>query len=135
MKIKIHGNMFTPTNGGPYVNTWRVYGSRKALKYSDGKETVMPGTWEFVTEFELKKSRGKMGFPTLELEPTGEGGLLFYKLVPLKPDGEEIWHKDDEPLTLPASLPEEFEPPFDFGTWVLWNLERVGDIAPGQLRD
>jgi hypothetical protein len=49
--------------------------------------------------------------------------------------GKEKWHTDDVPLMLPADLPDEFEPPFDISTWLLWNLEREGVIAPGQLND
>jgi len=131
MGIKIHGNMFKP-EGKSYIHLWRIYGTKKSFKYSDGRLAPLPQSWEFVTEFKIKKSRGKIGWPTIELEPTDGDGYKFYNLIGVKGEGQEIWHEDNE-LTLPHDLPDEFEPPFDFGTWILWNLERVGAIAPGQI--
>ena len=135
MGIKIHGHMFKPIDGNMYRQCWRVYGTRKTFQRSDGQLAPLPATWELVTEFELRKSRGKVGFPTFELEPTDGDGFRFYKLVCLDDEGKEAWHKGDESLTLPSALPDEFEPPFDVGTWILWNLERVGVIAEEQLHD
>jgi hypothetical protein len=36
-------------------------------------------SWELVTEFELKKSRGKVGFPNFELEATDGDSFRFYQ--------------------------------------------------------
>jgi hypothetical protein len=132
MGIKIHGYDFKPTAGGPHHLSWRIYGTKKVFSYSDGRVGPLPASWEFVTEFRLKSARGKVGFPDFELEPTDTGDWKFYSLVSLDADGHEVWHKDEE-LTLPHDLPDEFEPPFDIATWLLWNLERKGVIAPGQL--
>jgi hypothetical protein len=135
MGIKIRGHLFKPVEDKPLCMTWRVYGTKKAFTYADGRLAPLPASWEFVTEFKLRSSRGKFGFPEFELEPTDtEDGWKFYNLVPLDADGKEIWHKDNE-LALPHHLPEEFEPPFDVATWLLWNLENKGLIAPGQLYD
>ena len=133
--IKIHGHLFTPTNGKPCVPHWRIYGTKKTFNFEDGRLAPMPGSWELVTEFDLKQARGKVGFPDFKLEPTVEGGFRFYKMIAVDEAGKETWHNGDDPLTLPPDLPDEFERPFDVATWLLWNLERNGVIAPGQLND
>jgi hypothetical protein len=130
MVIKIHGHLFTPQET-KHHDIWRVYGTRQTFTRSDGRLAPMPATWELVAE----RSRGKVGFPTFELEPTDGESYRFYKLICLDDEGKEVWHRDDEPLTLPSTLPDEFEPPFDVPTWLLWNLERVGAIAPGQIEN
>jgi hypothetical protein len=135
MSIKITGYLFTPKEGGPCTPQWRIYGTKKVFNYEDGRLAPLPASWELVAEFEMKNSRGKIGFPDFKLEPTTETGWRFYRMIGVDKTGKEIWHKDDTPLTLPPDLPEEFEPPFDVATWLLWNLEREGVIAPGQLRD
>jgi hypothetical protein len=132
MAIKIKGFMFKPIESDPHCLAWRVYGTKKVFNYPDGRLAPLPQTWELVTEFKLKQARGKVGFPDFELEPTDGDSWRFYNLVPLDASGKEMWHKDDE-LTLPADLPMEFEPPFDVGTWLLWNMENKGIIEPGQL--
>jgi hypothetical protein len=72
--------------------------------------------------------------PDVELPPTTEHGVQFYNLVLVDQAGNEKWHADEE-LTLPADLPDEFEGQLDFPGWLLYNLERKGVIAPGQLHD
>jgi hypothetical protein len=135
MGIKIHGHMFKPVESKPLCMTWRVYGTKQTFTFSDGRLGATPATWEFVTEFKLKSSRGKFGFPTFELEPTdAAAGWKFYNLVPLDAEGKEIWHKDNE-ITLPHDLPEEFGGSLDVGAWLLWNMEEKGIIALGQLHD
>lgn len=130
MAIKIHESLITPENPSSHCKRWRVYGTRKAL-YAGGNLSALPGSWELVTEFELKQSGRKVGFPSFELEPTDEGEWVFYSLVPVDESGREIWHEGEE-LSLPRDLPEAFER-LDVATWMLWNLERRGVIAPGQI--
>jgi len=134
MPITIAGYSFKPTEDKPLTPTWRIYGTKEVFRLKDGKLKPQPGTWEKVTEFKLQRRGGKVGFPAIELEPTDRGEWRFYQLVPLDEDGREIWHEDGE-MILPHDLPSEFEPPFDFPTWSLWNLEFMGVIAPGQLND
>ena len=132
MAIKISGFMIRPQPKSGYFLTWRIYGTKKVF---EGRRASSPASREFVTEFKLVRRGGKIGFPDLELEPTDRGdGWKFYQLVAVDEAGNEQWNKDEE-LTLPLHLPDELERPLNVPTWLLWNLERTGVIAPGQLND
>lgn len=132
--LKLHGFLFKPAEARNLnLSVWRVYGTRQAFIYPGGRVAAQPGTWEFITEFLTVKKRGRVGFPDIELEPTTADGWQFYNLVPLDENGKEVWHADNE-LILPQTLPNEFEGELDVPSWILWNLEKKGLIAPGQLQ-
>jgi hypothetical protein len=122
-KITIEGFGFKPLQPD-YHPTWRIYGTRAK------------DSWELVTEFQLIEGDGCVAFPAFELEPTGARGLRAYQLIAVDKAGREKWHDETEnELQLTRAMVREFGGSLDVGSWLLYNLELNGVIAPGQLHD
>jgi hypothetical protein len=86
-----------------------------------------------VREVKVRSRRGRIIVTDFELEPTdapGESGVRLYKIAAVYEGREREAGADDELL-----LPSELGPRVGLEYLLLWNLERLGIIAPGQLED
>lgn len=117
-----------------YVTAFRFYGAREVQHTAQGLLPARADSWRLVREVKVRSRRGRLIVPDFELEPTdapGESGVRLYKMAAVY-EGREQYAGADEELLL---LPTELGPRVGLAYFLLWNLERLGIIAPGQLDD
>jgi hypothetical protein len=132
--MRIEGFTIRPQDP-PAGALWRFYGTREAVLDEHGNERPRPNRWELVREVRARRGRGgRYTLPDFELEPTCRDGWRFYALVIVDDEGRETWHAGEE-LVLTAETARALGGSVDLCGLLLWNLEREGLIAPGQLLD
>ena len=133
--MKIQGFTVTPENAdAERAAAFRFYGTREVVTDESGTERPHPNRWSLVREVQTVKDGDAFTLPAFELPRTEPGRWRFYHVVPVLPGGREVWHADEE-ITMPRACVEAFGGDVDFIGLLLWNLERRGVIAPGQLHD
>ncbi len=131
MKIKIEGFSIDQRDSVAFAAALRFYRTDQSVVSANGKRVPKPGAWLLAEEVILEARGHSLVMPDVELEATAEAGmegLQFYMSVHVDREGRETWH-DGEEFILPAGL----GPRIEFAKVLLWNLERRGVIAPGQL--
>lgn len=116
-----------------YVTAFRFYGAREVRQTAQGLRPARADSWRLVREVKVRSRRGRLTVPDFELEPTDElngSGIRLYKVAAVY-EGRELEAGPDAELLLPSDLGDRI----DFVFLLLWNLERLGIIAPGQLND
>lgn len=116
-----------------YVTAFRFYGARQVQHTARGPRPARADSWRLVREVKVRSRRGLLTLPDFELEATDAPnglGVCLYKIAAIY-EGREQEAGADEELLLPSDLGTCV----DFGFLLLWNLERLGIIAPGQLDD
>lgn len=117
--------------GRRYVTAFRFYGARNVVHTAEGPRPERADSWRLVREVRVKTKGGSVTLPDFELEPTdAPGAPRLYKVASVFMGREKDSGAEDE-LLLPSSLGERL----NFARLLLWNLERLKIIAPGQLDD
>ncbi len=113
------------------VKATRIYESREAVDLAGGGRLAPLDSWQLRCEVLWLEKGHRVQMENFQLEPTDskEGPQLYIGVIV---DGEGcVWWNKAEEFELPAHL----GPTISYTKLLLWNLERQGVIAPGQLDD
>lgn len=132
--MKISGFSVQPKDPTACAVAFRFYGTRETVTTDDGEERPHPNRWELVREVAVRVDGPDYTLPDFDLPRTEPGRWRFFYPVPVMPGGRELWHADEE-ITFPRACVETLGEHLSYATLILWNLERKGVIAPGQLFD
>lgn len=132
MAITIEGWNLAREPRRHYVTAFRFYGARDVKQTAEGVRPARADAWRLVREVKVNSRRGRLTVPDFELEPTDAetSSARLYKIAAVYEGREQEAGLDSE-LLLPAAL----GPRVGLAYLLLWNLERLGIIAPGQLDD
>ncbi len=135
MTITIEGFNLSDKSNPRGITLARVYETSDIVHREDGTRYAPPTAWRLKHELKFKASKGNVCAPDIELTPTvgkDSPGIKCYAYIFVDEQGRELWTGgEDDMLELPSHLP----PRITFATWHLVNLERRGEIAPGQIMD
>lgn len=87
----------------------RIYATRQAHIFPDGRRVAVPNTWELLSDKKYERRAGRFYFPEFELEPTAEDGaqgIQLYACVQYDRQGREE-SMEGGAFTLPAALGPE----------------------------
>jgi hypothetical protein len=133
--MRVKGFTITPTDpDAERAALFRFYGTRETVTDDAGEERPHPNRWSLVREVRALVDGAAYTLPDFDLPRTEPGRWRFFFPVVVMPDGREVWHADAE-ITFPRACVETFDGDVSFAGLLLWNLERKGHVAPGQLLD